>query len=230
MKTQTLLYVLLIFSSAILYGQKPAELGIHFSRNNTRNVMLDFRLPVGEKYHLKFGATYGFYGTWPGGSTIISTTDSSYTNKTNYSSNYHGALNFGATRQFGTSVFSLNSDLNIGFRSSKKNYREYTYVLNESGDYESATVYGSIFEPPINGSEATNYHLYFGLLFGGAMNLPVGNRFVIELSLGGYGTYYTPVGQKIEYDNLNVIEPNDVSFFNLDVVASIGLRYKFKSK
>ncbi|MEX1002383.1 MAG: hypothetical protein WDZ35_09745 [Crocinitomicaceae bacterium] len=227
---KTTLFITVCLSTYLCNAQKGVELGIHFSQNDTRKALLDVRFPLGEKYTLKVGGAYGYYRNWPGHSAVLHTTDTTYTQQSTYYSNYYGAFVIGASRQLGESVFSITSDLSVGVRHSKKGYNQSTYTLNEAGEWEYEPVSWSLLEPNPNGSEVINYHLYMGLFLGGTMNLPVGDRFVIELLLGSYNTYYTPVGQTIKSDNLNVVEPNDHSFFNFDALGSIGVRYKFLTK
>lgn len=208
-------------------AQKTADIGVLFSPLYPISAAFEYRVPIkkNEKFLLKYGLSHTQHNDFRWyESEIISANDSIVTERQLGDIKNTFAFRFGSEYQIKESVFSIYSDVNIGYRHEKLFYNSMSYQLQD-GEWVSpqTTIYPEGEDPSL--SRVTRHYLTTNLRAGAAINVPIGKRFLLNVYAGG------SFGLPIYMGETNKVGPEE-DFKGVPITfdsytnAGIGLRYK----
>jgi hypothetical protein len=223
---QIALITLALSFSFFSFGQRTSDIGIGLSTDQQQRFIFEYRKPIKEKWRLTLGAVYGHYNYRSGG-RIVAFSDSLAELQSSSSTVHKGSLRIGVDRQFGNSIFSIGTDLLLNYKSRYNYYHSLEYTQDTSG-ISLPYIYGGY--SPEGGFTAYRIHyLGAGLQITGKMDLPINDKFSLNLFVG------PAISLNSSFKIDNIMDPNNeleylndmprISTLDLDLVAGIGLKY-----
>lgn len=219
--------LLFIFFGGNSFSQKKGDLGLILSTNKKTKINLEYRKPINEKYKWKIGFLYGNEVNQFGYKRrIIRSSDTSVTYREYHSESNNFGLRLGIERRLKTSHFSVGADLNFRYINTNHINNENTFYVDSSGYYSIPIT--TIFSPGKNPSASGRTRHFFepGIRLSLNLDLPLGNRFLVHMSVN------TLMGVPIYMGESNVVDVNQKfplgsppSTINFEYTAAIGLRY-----
>ena len=231
MKTLSQVGLLVICLTALnIHAQRTPDIGFQVSSNNDAKMILEYRVPVMEKWTFNLGTAYGQYSNWPSSGTIVHASDSTVTQRRYTSHMNMGTLRFGMERQMGTSMFSFGADIIVGYRNINRKYSNLEIVLDSSGNWNGPSIYHFTGSGDPDYAQSTSHYITPGIQVSAKMDIPLGNRFFLNLFANNL------MSSDLKFSETKVIDPHgefagpDIFTLDMQMSAGIGLRYRFKGK
>lgn len=234
-KTRVLSFLLYLFITSS-FAQAQSDLGLIFSRNNYGNIGLEYRHGINEKSMVTAGVFYGSYNSYfsSSGSKVISASDSIVILRKYHSAHDGFSLRLGYAKEV-INMFSLGGHILLDYQRSYTGSNDIFTTKDIDGSwslpttYNQYTVYSGSPEITQDTTWAGVYHHYFkpGIQLYASMNIPLGDRFLLNLSAACAMQYWIYLGESQLHDPNNEFAYDPGSIFSFDTRLNIGLRYKF---
>ena len=228
------LFLFLLAASS--FGQNQSDIGLIFSRNNYGNIGLEYRHGISEKSMVTAGVFYGSYNSYfsSSGSKVISASDSIVIQRKYHSAHDGFSLRFGYEKEV-INMFSLGGNILLDYQRSFAGSNDSFITKDPEGNWSYPSVYSMYTihsEPQYSTQDSTwagVYHHYFkpGVQLYASMNIPLGDRFLLNLSAACAMQYWIYMGESQLHDPNDEFAYNPGSIFSFDTRLNIGLRYKF---
>lgn len=232
MKTLQTILVLssLLFFSSQISAQSNPDLGVRLTTSDYSRFQLEFRKPLSEKYTFRIGSSLGL-GNGYHYDVVSASNDSVVTMREKVQWGYYGDLRFGLERNLKWKNFSLHADLILGYRRIEhQNWNSFSML-------DSNNVWTSLNYDPYNSgnpldvaAKSTEHYFGGGLCAGISYNIPLSNRFILNLNANYTGMVLFTVAYNETADLLNEFNDGSGTTFELYANAGIGLRYVFGKK
>ncbi len=217
--------------SAFLVNAQNVDFGITLDSDSRDKVGLQLRKTLNEKYKLRISTTVGSDNAYLfNNRKIIASTDSSVTFEDFTRIDDYANLYIGAERQLGNSLFSVGGDLKVGYEKNRINYYTLTTTKNSEGDYQStaSTLFADFTNPA--GSNIIRHYLVTGLRLSLNLNAPISDSWIFHSALNTQASVPIYMGATQRFGNQDRFIGNPPSVFNLNVSATVGIRYLFGMK
>ncbi len=219
-------------SASIGLGQVRQDLSLRYELGSDRQLILEHRAPFANKFMIITGLTYagngnvdGSYPWWSQLPDIYNGSDTLIEMREPQVSRSGGDLRFGISRQIRWPIFSVRADVFSGYR------REITDILSDYYEIQSSGTWIST-SPPVSVSNRalrTVHRLNAGAMLSVHLDLPLGNRFFVNLFAAGSFTNNRVIAEEVVWDPLgeftSPVWPGSSSDFNLRCGG--GVRYRF---
>lgn len=234
-------------SQFVGFAQEKGDLSVILSSNRTSQYSLEYRTTQKNKYLWRFAYQYGEQ-YWSNGDYrpewIISASDSLIVFRLGGSKRLNHSIRFGLERQFGNSIFSMATDVIIGFQLRTSYAYNSPYILLGT-DWKHAQFISSeeensddnpdthSFYPTVIGDPNLYYerqHFFApGIRFGANMDLPIGSALVFHAGI--YSSFTAPIymGRTTFVDNPGTHYGTPSANLNFDLNAEVGIRYNIGS-
>lgn len=213
--------------------QRRSDLGVIVTTSHADRIGLQYRMPIGEKSFIRTGLSYGndSDNRYNNTGNIIAASDSSVTFRRYSQDHVFGTMSLGLEKQINSGLFSFTGDFVLGYSNASRGYYNSTRVLQEDGEWGFDFVDSpeGFFEN--QDASSINYHyLHPGLRVGIAMNVPVGQHFLLNFTLTNL------IDTRLTLAETNVVDPyneftgwNSVSVNN-EMELGFGLRFMIPAK
>jgi len=211
------------------FAQRSSDLGVQISTNNMQRLSLQYRAPVGEQLFFRLGGSYGIdaYDYWSNGE-IISASDSSVTERNYDNQEVFGSLTAGFEHQSSSSLFSFYGDVIVTYGNDQSSYSNSTQVLRPNGVWEYD--FSDLGSASRQHAQVTRHFLRPGGQLGLAMNVPVGENFLLNLHVAGSLQTSILLAETDKINPLNEFGSGNQSTIDFNSFVGIGLRYKLPTK
>lgn len=222
----------IFLGSFFSFAQEGNDLGLIFSRNNYSNIGAEYRHGLTESSKLTAGAFYGSYSSFFGSfnSKIISASDTSIVQRNYQSAHDCFSLRLGYEKEI-INMFSLGGGLLLDYQRSFSGSNDTYTSIDSEGNWSYPTYYSNIYTGfgQNDSTWAGVYHHYFkpGVQLYASMNIPLGDRFLLNLSAACAMQYWFYLGESNKHDPNNEFNYEPGGIFSFDTRLNIGLRYKF---
>ncbi len=238
-----------ILCADLAYSQERGDIGIVISTADNSQLALEYRTAQKGQYNWRIGfATGREYDSEWGYSPyrIISASDSLIVYDHQRNSSTFQTLRIGHERQFKSSIFSVFTDLTLGYQSKIFYKHNSPYVLTDKGwnfgSFSESDTVGDVnllpgqdfgyYHPIVAGySNYQSYRQHFlvaGMRVGLNMDLPIKKAFIIHTGVAcHFSTPFYMGTTKIHDLSGNLVIYTPPSIFNFKMNAEIGIRYVF---
>lgn len=231
--------VFIIFSSLLFcfstHAQRSSDLGIIISSNSESRFTLEYRKPIGEKYNLKFGSTFGnlhssIFNPW----NIEQSTDSIILfGRKNSSENFLN-FKFGVERTIKSSPFSVGLDLLLGYKNAKHYKSVRHYELGPMGKWDYTHFgekdAGTLIKTDSSFGKIIFHYFIPALQLNLGLDLPLAKRFIVNLSYQYAAGVLLNTGETRENNSSTEFDYLKKTKLTFNSRFNVGLRYKFNVK
>lgn len=221
------MFLLSLMCASSAFSQH-SDIGLQLTSDYTQRIMLEYRLPFTDKWKFNLGASYGSDAYWNRYDYIVSASDSLVVERSFSGSDDYAGFRFGFERQFKESMFSISGEFQAQYRNSFRSYYDQETTKDSlTGEWRSIpTFYG--FNPGGSIPNVTYHYVIPSLTISGEINIPLGERFLVNAWLGAQVSSPIFIGESNRVDPDDVFNaPIGVHYLNFNMPAGIGLRYVF---
>jgi hypothetical protein len=216
--------------SAASFAQKQHDIGLGISSMKDQQFQLEYRRAIKELWKFRTGLLYGFETNFlTPGNSIYSASDSVVQFRNNQYDTYMGGLKLGVERQLKWPVFSISTDLILGYKYHSRFIGTTTYT-KEDDDW-IFNLMPSDYGGEYYKDHATSIAHYgrIGFVVGGNLNLPIGSKFLLNtfLNMSYFGDFF--LAETAKMDPFGEIGNPDY-MARIGAAGGIGVKYLLNSK
>lgn len=230
-KKRTYIFISILIFTGYSNAQMRQDIGFRVEWGGERNAVLEYRLPFAHKTYFVSALTFGGESHYPGsfdGTAIASVNDTLVEYRPTYTWKSGGDLRIGLERQLKWPVLSARADVLLGYRIGGTQRRS-SYMELENGTWQSISRID--LDPMYPSKEASlrSNILLPGFSMSMHLNLPLGNRLLVNLQAAYTGYISLKYSTTELSDPLNEFNPQTGNIWGLDFNArlGVGLKYKF---